>query len=446
MSKQWSQRFSEGFRASLPPDVADWLDGRIRHDLDSPHLGDFAEALDPEKLLDQSSGAVWGGQMLPDTVPILDNGCGDVISLRFGPDGHVSEVIRWDHETGYWRPYGHTLAEAVLCDLGTMKREGALDRSEEARHQPRSMEDWAVDWTRRTTGPALKWSDPYEGDRLSVFRTLLDAGVCEVVARRELCSVSLTCKLMDRCTEIGGWQIAERLGVPWPVVAEWLFDTALIPEQYRQPLSQTVNTSIDQLIRQDWDHAAEEAQRVRQLRPDLGWPYAIMGWAAERNHNPTAAVDHYLAGLETLGTSCGFMVKVEHDFVVKRLGELRGHLPRESRDDPYLQAALAPRTPETFPSSIRGYWMGQAEEAEQRGQHDQAYRCYYSAGWDDFVANDMDVVLDGLVRTAEAAGYSALHCIARHHRASWEALERLTPPTRATWPTRLRARIKRLLG
>jgi len=41
---------------------------------------------------------IWGGAMLPDTLPMLGNGCGDCLCLRFRPDGTVSEVIRWLHE------------------------------------------------------------------------------------------------------------------------------------------------------------------------------------------------------------------------------------------------------------------------------------------------------------------------------------------------------------
>lgn len=448
MSEQWSQRLATELAASFTPDVVDWLDSGVCDDLASPHLGDFTEAIDLEDLLDPSSSAIWGGQMLPDTLPLLDNGCGDVISLRFGPDGQVTELVRWDHEGGNWRPFGNTLAEAVLCDIGTMKAEDAADFSPEVKNTPRPVEDWAVDWTRRTTAPRLNWSDPYEGNRLSVFQCLLDADICEVVARREQCSASLTCGLARRCVEIGGAQIAERMGVQWSVFEEWLFDTAIIPEEYHQELSQAVNMPIEQMIRQDWDQASQEAQRVRELRPDLGWPYAILGWAAERYRDLDRAVDHYLEGLQRLGTSCAFMARVEHGFAAQRLGELKDHLSSASMAEPKVQAALAPRTPDSFPSSIRCYWIRQAEEAAARGEHDRAYRCYYSAGWDDYITNDMDRVLDGLVRSAEAAGYTTLCRLAKLHLASLRAAERLSTSTMSpTEPrSRIGALITRLLG
>jgi hypothetical protein len=448
MSERWSQRLATEFAASFTPDVVDWLDSSICDDLGSPHLGGFTEAIDLEQLLDPLSSAIWGGQMLPDTLPLLDNGCGDVISLRFGPDGQVSEMVRWDHEGGSWRPFGNTLAEAVLCDIGTTKVEEPAGFSLEVRHAQRPVEDWAVDWTRRTTAPRLNWSDPYEGNRFSVFQCLLDADICEVVARREQCSASLACGLARRCMEIGGGQIAERLGVPWTTFQDWLFDTALIPGQYHQALSQAVNMPIEQMLRQDWDQASAEAQRVCKLRPDLAWPHVILGWVAERNHDRHRAVDHYLAGLKRLGTSCAFMARVEHGLVVERLGELKDHLSTASMADPNVQAALAPRTPDSFPSTIRCYWIRQAEEAAARGEHDRSYRCYYSAGWDDYITNDMDRVLDGLARSAEAAGYTTLCRLATLHLASLRGAERFPASTMS--PTRPRSRIgaliTRLLG
>lgn len=97
MVQRWSERISESLAVRLPPDVVDWMDGDIRGRLVLSHPGLFTEAIDPERLIDPNSVAIWGGQMLPDTLPVLDSGCSDVISLRFGRDGHVREVIRWDH-------------------------------------------------------------------------------------------------------------------------------------------------------------------------------------------------------------------------------------------------------------------------------------------------------------------------------------------------------------
>lgn len=448
MSEKWSQRLSAELAASFPPAVIDWLDGDICHALDFPHLGEFNEPIAPEQLLDPSSSAVWGGLMLPDTLPLLSNGCGDVVSLRFDSQGRVSEVLRWNHEGGDWRPFGNTLAEAVLCDIATVKVEQMADSLRDDSRAQHPLEDWAIDWTRRTTGPTLNWSDPCNGDSLSVFQCLLDAGICEVVARRERCRANLTSGLARRCMEIGGVQIAERLGVHWSVVREWLWDITLIPEEHHQPLSDFLDMPIVQVLQQDWNEASEEARRVCELRPDLAWTYAVLGWAAERDGDLRRAATHYLDGLKKLGTSCAFQGRVEKGFIVQRLGELRDHLSNDGAADPYLQAAEVPSMPETISSGIRHYWMQRAESAAEAGQYDRAYQCYYSAGWDDHFMDDIDRVLDGLIRSAEAAGYTTLCRLAKLHLASLQATQRpaknaLQTPRNRSW---IRTLIARILG
>lgn len=425
MPEQWSQRIADHFQAHLPPDLAEWLDRRIGDDAGEPYLGSFTGVvIDPAGWLDSSSSAVWGGLMLPDTLPILNNGCGDVLAVRFGRDGGVSEVIRWDHEGGWWRPFGKTLAEAILCDIATTKAERPEHWTREPRGVRRPIEEWAVDWVRRTTAPALKWPDPFDGDNRSVTRVLLDAGICEVVARQVFCEAYLTSELRIKVQEIGGDLIAEKLGVDWSVVRDWLRDSSRIPEGSLEPLSSALGLAgltADQM-REDWDRATVEAQRVTELRPELAWPYAILGQAAERNDDPARAAEYYGASLRRPKTTCSFMT-IEPSFVLERLGQLRNHVPDNALTDPYLQAALQTRTPHTFPFSIRRYWLREAEAAEQRGHHDRAYECYYNAGWDDLVFDDMPRVLEGLLRSAEAAGFTTLARVAAHHLASLNAME-----------------------
>jgi hypothetical protein len=446
MSTQWSQRFSDKFHVVLPPDVIDWLDGPLRQSLDFAQPGEFSEPLDPESILDPSTSVVWGGQMLPDTLPLLDNGCGDVLCLRFGRDRRVSELVRWAHEGGHWQPFGNTLAEAILCDIASSRSRGGLADPERIDDAERACERWAVDWTMRSTGLSLKWGDPYEGDTLSVFRCLVDAGVSEVAARSAFCRASLTSGLEKKCMEIGGGQIANELGVEWPVMATWLFDTARVPNAHREGLRRILDIPIEQIMLQDWPRASREAQRVCELRPDLAWPYAILGWAAEREMDVARAMESYVAGLKALKTSLEY---VGNRFVPERLRHLQSESDAHNTTDPYLEAALAPITDSTWPSNLRHFWMREAQNAEERGDHDRAYRCYYSAGWDDFMSDDMEQVLDGLVRSADAAGYTALSRIAKHHLTSLVVFKRCTavePASRAPGRSRLGTFLSRLFG
>jgi len=67
-------------------------------------FGEFDEPIEPAAILDPESSVVWGGMMLPDALPVLGNGCGDVILARFGSDGSVVELVEWRHVGCLWPP------------------------------------------------------------------------------------------------------------------------------------------------------------------------------------------------------------------------------------------------------------------------------------------------------------------------------------------------------
>ena len=103
MPRKWSERLIETFKISLTPDVVDWLDGEVREEEPTDYLSSFDEPIDVDQLLDPASSTVWGGLMLPDTLPILGNGCGD------GP-GVTVRTGRWTRGGNSLEPRGRVLA------------------------------------------------------------------------------------------------------------------------------------------------------------------------------------------------------------------------------------------------------------------------------------------------------------------------------------------------
>src|SRR5258708_23023019 len=103
-----SERLSAHFHLRLPVDIAEHFDGRAR-----PTADVFNERVTVDALLDPRSSTVWGGQMLPDTLPFLGNGFGDHLCLRFNADGTLREIIRWCHEGGGWLPCGTSLESSL---------------------------------------------------------------------------------------------------------------------------------------------------------------------------------------------------------------------------------------------------------------------------------------------------------------------------------------------
>ena len=75
--------------AKLPDDARAWLDAE---QLPDAPTGRFNQRVDPARLLDPSSGAVWGGLMLPDSLPLVSDGGG----VRAQPAEHEEEPHQSD--------------------------------------------------------------------------------------------------------------------------------------------------------------------------------------------------------------------------------------------------------------------------------------------------------------------------------------------------------------
>jgi len=147
-----------------------------------------------------------------------------------------------------------------------------------------------------------------------------------------------------------------------------------------------------------------------------------MGWAEERRGNIRKAIEHYYAGSKTLESSADFTQSWHLSstgpvkFVVHRLGEWKESLSPELLQDGYVTAAVGDYGGFQRYSQVRTYWLEQAELCEKDGRHQQAYWCYYAAGWDNYCFDGMEAILDCLIRSAESAGAAALSALAQLHR------------------------------
>ena len=409
-----SAKLSEHFNLKLPPEAVAWFD---RGGWPSVPSTLFNQPIEPRDLLDASSGVVSGGQMLPDTLPFLSDGGGNVLCLRFGFDGTVLEVICWNHEGGGWKPFGRTLSEALILDASF----SLIDQVEnETEIDDRSIEDSLIfaDWAAtRITG----LSPTLLRDLLTDFRTILarlkefDIGRV-AIAQRE-CEQSLTTPLHRFCRKVGGGKCAESVGVAWSEFRRWLVDPYLIPDSQKNALSTVTTIPFEALTYQDWDRAAAEAKFVLDLRSDLYWPGAVLGRHYERKGDIESAVGQYYGAVRTLGTSQGFtaawtvLSDTKSKFAAGRLRELSS----EAVDgDNYFQALTAQRAAK----AVRQYWFEKGEQAEKAGDYRTAYECYYKSGWDIPISDEIEIVLDHLIRAAREAGSPALSSLATHHRHS----------------------------
>jgi hypothetical protein len=133
----------------------------------------YNEAFDPNETADHAKH-LWGGQMLPDTFPVLGNGMGDCLNVRFNGDGSILEFVEWHHEGGHWNHWGYSIQQALSLN------HAKFDQSEGLILDPSS---------RATLSPIV---------------------IGEATCRRALKS-----RLHEECALKGGGRLAKQLGVEW---------------------------------------------------------------------------------------------------------------------------------------------------------------------------------------------------------------------------------------
>jgi hypothetical protein len=423
--EKWSERLCRQFDVVLPEDTARWYDQEVWRHAAATSYGD---PIAPEAVLDVSSHRIWGGLMLPDTLPILGNGFGDVLAMRFGFDGALTEFVEWHHEGGGWHPCGTTLVEALLYDAArtSFGDEGIEGTNEE---DVFVFAEWAFRerWSAEPTGSFKEFVD-HQRDDDHPIAALLAQGIAVTAVWRDLARTAVTNGLARSCRRMGGQSIAEAAGTTWEQLAEWLHDASSIPQEMKKRLAEVTGTSTDELVAQDVDGAAEASHAVLRIRKDLIWPHAVLGWAAEKQGRPEEATNLYMRGLEALGSTADFTElwvplgpDRRSDFCLARLQALGKDRGDSTPRNAYLAAALIPpfQSVDCFP--VRRYWMECAAKQQAAGEHREAYRAYYAAGWDFLMFDDMDRVLEGLMANAEAAGARALAKIAKCHLASLQS-------------------------
>ena len=279
--------------------------------------------------------------MLPDSLPLVSDGGGNALCLRFGFDGAVTEVIHWDHEGSLWKPFGRTLAEALVIDAAFALID-QIDNDEEPDaifiEESFPHADWATDWLPGLSKPLLR---SLLKDPPNLPTRLRELGLARVAISQWQCKRFLTTRLNRYCRRVGGGKIAKTLGVNWSEFRRWLVDTRLIPDDQRQSLSTLTTIPFDELVYQDWEGAALEAQAVLDVRADLAWPFAVLGRYKSEQQDLAAAIDYYGAGVETLGTSEDFIANWKAlfsnqiKFIPSALASMNPHHPGDKEE--YLQ-------------------------------------------------------------------------------------------------------------
>ncbi len=365
------QKAIKRFNFQLSPTDKIWFEGGWRDFDGSSSL--YNQPLDPDEILEHAKG-VWGGMMLPDTIPLLANGAGDYLCARFTNEGTLSEIIEWLHEGAGWRHYGYSINQAIALDQMKFRRSSGIFNDQDSQSLAR----------------------------------LSSVAVSEAACKRALRS-----QLEDACRRIGGAKLARLVDVTWKEFGPWLRDPSGIPALKREQLAAVLGVDQREMVQQDWDAALLQSQSVLKLRADLAWPYAVAGQALERLGCPEDAVKMYKAGAKKLGSSSSFTTQWSAvsgsgtgKFAVDRLLALA---------DGKLEFTIQGYVTATVERKARHYWLTNAEAATKEGDHEDAYQCLCAAGWDFYYSNDILEILQAMKASAKLAGSHTLEAIVALH-------------------------------
>lgn len=421
MTKSWSEKLAAHYGLRLPTDLRAWLDDEVWRMAGG---AEFSQPQSPDQLIDPD-GSIWGGFMLPDTLPIVGNDYGDWLCLRVQADGSVREVLHWSHGGGDWIPYGRSLAEALIYDAASRilyNRKPEFTEPEPPAEEVFRLAQWAIEHAGQGTARVPEfWRQKTRGEE--ILSQLLNTKVAEAVARRDLCLMALN----NRLRREGSPRLAGALGVAWePDFVSWQFDTALVPAAAEPKLIAHFGESPSQWGAQDWNAAEKQALYVTRMRQDLGWALEIAGFAAERRGDLQAAIGLYDLGMlapifsdDAVRFRSQWFPPGYGKFAAFRLAELGAAVPAAVANRPYTQIFLQ-NDEQTLRQRVRDYWYALADDAERRGAWADAYRALYNAGWDCGLPtlDEYGPLLDRLAATATQMGSHSLAQLAKAHRQS----------------------------
>lgn len=416
---------------TLPNDLRDWIDSGL-DELASE--SSYNEASARGASLDPSAVYLWGGQHLPDSLPLLTNGGGDCVLVRFGWDGRVREYVEWLHEGGMWRTYGDSLAEALVLNACSAE---AYSSGLDVPQLTADTDPWFA-WACRTlaaAGHPLDLATLRRASAAGRFEHLLERGVAAVAARQQLAGFAMW-------TPLGRWmrsndttELTTRLGVPFATLSEWTTCLASPPPAAVEAITMATGIAEEELFRLDTEHAVSHARAAAAMRPDLAWPHAIEGFHHERLGDPARAVRAYARAIGTPTSTLWMTTSAwpgwnDGRFLARRLTRLSTSWPPDVGGREYVDAVLVHDWTPQFPGTrVRRYWLEVAEEAEHRQDYRAAYEAYLLLGWDHFITNNMEEILERMAVVAEKGGAEVLARLARAHLWSLQAMHQPRSPS-----------------
>ncbi len=399
-----SAQLAERFCLQLPADFKAWLDEECPARI---HGGEFSLALTVEEMIDPDPGVMWGGFMLPDTMPVMGNRYGDWLCFRLGFDGGIRDWIIWRHGGGDWTTVGSTFVEALLYESASPFAHGNAAR-------PSPAAEWAIEYVRGESGVSLRalFDDPTD----SRLAALLDWRP-SLPVYRDLALLAVSCPFRTKATP----SLAAQMSLRWdPDFVRLCFDTSSISREQAAEIRHRLDADAEQFFVQDWEKATATANAAAALSREIGWAFEIAGWGAERSGETDTAIQRYLSAMDCSVFSDESVRFRSHwfdpnhgKFAAARLRQLR-----YESDDPYQRLLL--NGSEHIGKVVAAQWMERGAAAEWEGDFETAYRCYWKSGWDlgHPSLDGFSALLNDMARVAKRGNSVGLDTLAQLHSKS----------------------------
>jgi hypothetical protein len=297
---------NEALGVTLHPDIARcYAKASELQGAEFDNIGGYCEWLKPSELLELGFGV----EMPPNLLPLVGNGAGDYLCIRWTFDGKIIDVVQWLHDELELLPLGRNITEALLLDyVRTMPEDTSV-----------TCERWALRSTCAAWSGKSVFEDTY-ASKDAIERSLIqqDIAPCEVAR--------------FRCAR-------------------------LLAETNRYYNHEPLSASNEA-----WQEAGELAQMVLKNRRDLAWPFVVVGGAAELAGRLDEAVDAFQCGLLcSVQTEVFSWSDAGHAKICQ--SKLSHLLPTYETD--YLRALLNPRN--SRQTAVESYWLAQADQHSAHG-------------------------------------------------------------------------------
>lgn len=402
----------------LSTPLVDWFDDEIWRHIG---LGEFREPIHPSVLVGPSPGCIWPALMPCDLLPMIGNTAGDWLCVRVDAQNNASQIVHWYHGGGDWIPWGKDLAEALFLDAVIDRLPGESSRHAIPAEDPRPSSpdgDTSLD-------PTLSWALQHLRPdlRAVVVGKIRGHELAEVLLQHGVAEIAVGCELI--LAVLGRLESPRREAIREAARAEskrtrtrWEFDNELIPEEKRKQIRPLMERSMPI---QDWEVAAEQAERVNSLTTELAWSWDTIGYAAERRGDLPSAKHAYQKGArcsvftdQSIRLETHWTAERAAKFSAARLSEL---FPEEVSQSRYL-SLLCEADPNQRRHEATTYWTETGNEQMELGQFADAYESFVASGW-DIGAEPMGSyagILERIATAAQQAGQSSRAEIASTHR------------------------------